>query len=504
MLAIVLIFLLRGLAIQCLYPPLEGPDEYQHVAYLQYLVENHRLPVYGTAHVPKSLYKDLAANPHSTHDWEQTGRIGCLRYHDFYDRQPTLRKSPRILLYQAQHPPFYYGTVLPLYVWASSTFGFRGTIYGLRALNIGFAAIALALLLSPLRPIAGDRRIYAATALAAAMSPMFMTYVSRVANDGLALLFGGAAVWLLATRAGARHPGRIALLAGGCIGLGMITKMTVLAVFPAGLVYLACLGLYRRATREDIIRTLAGLTTGCLAVSAPFCAWSLKTYGVLFPAQETIRNAATNRTALDLLKAADLSHITDFFACRLAGGTLWTSGWSFLLPHPVFLLLYVSILLACLGGAGVLICKLFTRRMHPSRIVRPQLLLCILLVAATTAAAYAHALNSILAYGFIATPSYYVMIAYPAFVTCIAAAAAGYGRATAAALMWLLAGLFAVTEIHSLLRVAVPHWTATTAWTEAFRRLVQVHPAFPSPYYFGLFYAAALIIGLHLFISNRR
>lgn len=499
MLAVALVFLLRGLAIQCLYPPLEGPDEYQHVAYFQYLLENHRLPVYGTAHVPQSLYKHLAANPHSTHDWEQTGRIGCLRYSDFYDRRPTLRENPRILLYQAQHPPLYYVTVLPLYAWARSAFGFRGAVYGLRLLNLGFAAVALALLLTPLRQVARDRRVHTATALAAAMSPMFMIYVSRVANDALALLFGGAAVWLLTKLSDARQPGRIALLAGGCVGLGMITKMTVLAVLPAGLVYLVSLALYRRTLWKRLFRSVTGLAAGCLAVSAPFCAWSLKTYGVLFPAQETIRNAAAGRTGLDLLKAVDFAHIPDFFVLKLTGGTLWTSGWTFLPPHPVFRLLYASILLACLGGAGVWIYKLMARRARLSGVVHPQLLLCILLVAATAAAAYAHALNSILAYGLIATPSYYVMIAYPAFIICIAAAAKGYGRAAAAALMWGLAGLFAVTEIHSLLRVAVPHWTATTVWTESFRRLVQVHPAFPSPYYFGLFYAAALLVAVYCF-----
>jgi len=74
---LVAIFVVRGIAIQCLYPPLEGPDEYQHIAVIHYMAENHALPVYGDAKVPVSLYDDIVANPHPNHSFDQTWRIGA-------------------------------------------------------------------------------------------------------------------------------------------------------------------------------------------------------------------------------------------------------------------------------------------------------------------------------------------------------------------------------------------------------------------------------------------
>lgn len=112
---LLLLFVLRGIQMQCLYPPLEGYDEYQHIAYLVFLNENHHPPVYGQDVVPPSLYADLVANPHCDYDYQQTKRIGTRSYTDFYNQPAAQPGNAAIKLYQAQHPPLYYELVAPVF-----------------------------------------------------------------------------------------------------------------------------------------------------------------------------------------------------------------------------------------------------------------------------------------------------------------------------------------------------------------------------------------------------
>lgn len=81
--ALVALFLARGVVTLCLFPPLEGWDEYQHVAYLQYLIDHDATPVArapGTV-VSKSLLDALARLPQPEHMLEQgTGGRGYRAY----------------------------------------------------------------------------------------------------------------------------------------------------------------------------------------------------------------------------------------------------------------------------------------------------------------------------------------------------------------------------------------------------------------------------------------
>lgn len=489
-----LLFLLRGIAIQCLSPPFEGADEYQHVAYIEHILENHGVPVYGQATVPKSLYRELVKYPHSSYDCAQTAVLGCQPYAWFYDQPPAQTAEPDIMLYQAQHPPLYYLAAAPVYALASSVSGVRGAIYLLRIVNITLAALAITLFLTPLRDIARGARLYTLTAAAVAMQPMFMTYVSRVANDALALTFAGGAICLLAQPRRARRPGLTYALAGLCIGLGVLTKMTALSILPAAVVYLLSLAfLYRSLTRRQALAGIGWLLLGYLLVCLPYHLWSLRAFGTLLPAQETIRNAAAGRSFLDVLGLVRIHHIKEFFLDRLILNNLWTSGWSFLLADSAWMLLYKYTVFAVLGGAIAWGVRCARARSGARCIPSPSLLLCALIIGATFAAAYAHALNSIFAHGSIVTPSYYVMIAFPALLIGMGAAAAGYGQAVAGALLLTLTAVFTATELHSLLWVAAPHWAATDDWHTAAARLASIHPAFPAPAFFPAMYGLALI-----------
>ena len=74
---------------------------------------------------------------------------------------------------------------------------------------------------------------------------------------------------------------------------------------------------------------------------------------------------------------------------------------------------------------------------------------------------------------------------------CLAIGVKGLGPKTATIAMCMLAGLFVGVEFHSLLNVAIPHWTGGVYWSEALSRLTLVHPSFLAPPYFLPLYAVS-------------
>ena len=267
---LIVIFLLRGMAIQCFYPPLEGPDEYQHIAVIQYLVENRSLPVYGEAKVPVSLYDDIVANPHPNHSADQTRRIGAQSYETFYAGTPVRTSDAPINLYQAQHPPLYYIIMAPLYAWSRSVLDFRSTVYLLRFVNLVAAAFAVVFLLYPLRCILADERLYRLFALTVAASPMYMIHISRVTNDAFALLFAGIALMLVLKISGAKRPCLTAGVAGFLVGVSVMFKLTGMVLLPTVLVYLLILA---AAFRISLRRS--ALCCGCI-----FCRLSADKFSI--------------------------------------------------------------------------------------------------------------------------------------------------------------------------------------------------------------------------------
>ena len=492
------LFFLRGLQLQCVYPPLEGPDEYQHIAYIVYILEENKIPEFGKAMVPKSLYPCLLANPHCTYDWEQTREIGCLRYEDFYDQQPHLIGNPDILLYQAQHLPFYYILVSPVFSWVSGSFGFREAVYTLRIINIFLASVAIVFLISPIKHIFQDQKSMRLSMLAVSMVPMFMTYVSRVTNDALALTFAGIAVYLLTRIANNRRLIMKAALIGGMIGLGVLTKLIVFCLLPASLVFLAYLsGAHKIPIRKAVICSLAII--GCYFIlTHRYHFQSYATFHTAFPSADTMKNAATDKTFLDVIAQIRFEHIKNYFVKWLIVGNLWTSGWSFLLPHRMFLYIYARILALSLFGLVPIIIPAFRHLLQIKLRLQPNLVLCGLIVIFSFAAAYIQTLKSILAYGQIATVSYYVMLGYPAFLICVLAAAQGYGKTGVSISATALIVLFLTTEYHSVLGIAIRHWADSKNLQEIFQRLASVHPAFLRPEFF--FPLAAIVCSLTLLL----
>ncbi len=488
------VFIARGMAIQCLYPPLEGPDEYQHIAVIHSIVENRSLPVYGCAKVPVSLYDDIVANPHPKHSADQTRRIGAQSYETFYAGTPVRTSDVPIKLYQAQHPPLYYVIMAPVYSWSRSVLDFRSTVYLLRCINIVAAAFAVVFLLYPLRRILADERLYRLFALSAAASPMYMIHVSRVANDAFALFFAGIAVILAMRIAGTGRPCMKAGIAGVVTGISVMFKLTGLVLLPTVLVYFVILAVVSKISRRCCILGCCAFFAGYLLTSFPYHAWVYARFGTFLFDQASNRCQTSGLTVLDVLGGMRFGHLRSVFAKSLFLDNLWTSGWSFLGVPRTFKRVYGVLMLLAVGGIFAWLQT--SLRRENTRQIRDwcPLILCLLLTCATAGAFYLFALKHLAVYNITTIPSYYFMIAYPAFLSCVFFAALGYGPRLAFVFALLLLALFTFTELYGLCCAAAPYWAQSRDLPVIFSRLASLHPAFPAPAYFLVLYFFAFLL----------
>ena len=135
-------------------------------------------------------------------------------------------------------------------------------------------------------------------------------------------------------------------------------------------------------------------------------------YGVPFASQDSIINAAKGKGLLDVLNQARFEHVRTVIYGIFIKGNLWTSGWSFLLPRPELIRLYVFLLAAGFTGVVALACRAVATRKPTAAVNQDALVLSLLAVLFTFGAVYGQVLSSIVAFGQITTVSYYVMPAY--------------------------------------------------------------------------------------------
>ena len=105
---LIALFMLRGLILLCVYPPLEGFDEHKHLAYVAHVAETKTIPVYEKSHIPASLLADLPRVPHSWYGASELQSIGAVDYTRFWNAAPTEPQADvakLIPLKAAFHPP---------------------------------------------------------------------------------------------------------------------------------------------------------------------------------------------------------------------------------------------------------------------------------------------------------------------------------------------------------------------------------------------------------------
>ena len=224
--ATLLLYLLLGLAYSVVVPLGEAPDEVDHFRYVQYLVQEQRFPVLSPvatdnftmeANQPPLFYL-LAAVLTGWIDMAEATDFPLNRCFSFDPQDPG-----------RQH--FYLHSPAEGFPYRNTFLAFH--LARFLALALGAATVLLAYGLG--REIAPDDwRVAPLAAALLAFNPQFIFITASVNNDVLTALLG-AAIVLLSIMA-ARRPSRPLYAGlGVVVGLGLLTKFALLALWPIAL-----------------------------------------------------------------------------------------------------------------------------------------------------------------------------------------------------------------------------------------------------------------------------
>ena len=496
-------FLARGPLYLSVFPPFEGWDEYQHLAYIAHLDETGTIPGYDSR-VPLALRPLVIAMPHSPWGGEQVQEWGALAYADYWnapappDGTDRVSSSPR--LYQAQHPPLAYVLALP--IWrALKTAHSLEAIYAIRTMNLLLVAAALVLFagaLTRLVPSFGPR---VAVLALVCLHPLFFQNVARVANDALALATGVAGISLLMLANGRTLLSR-GLLAAGCVAASIWSKQTGLTLIPALVLGLPLIGWVHGVSAGRLWRVTSVVGIVLLLLVAPLWLWSYQQYGAIVTTQESLELAARG----SVVNAMATSFVNLDWAALVEGlfvpGRPWVGGWSALEMHDTLADLYkwcwgVLLTAAVVGGVVAMF-----RRARPvdsaASVLRTDggaaggLAVCAAVVIFTVLGMIHHALVSHAVFGRPMTNQWYFMMALPFSFVLLVRGLEAISRRLATAGAAALAVLFVAIDLHGTWILMPRSYASTTDVALQWSRLTAIHPAMLSGDLRWLFLATQL------------
>ncbi len=275
--AIWLCFLAKAVFYSSFLPLWEGPDEYAHLAFVQYLASRHSLPS-TKASVSREVAESLQLAPVP---WTIRRPPLWVPHDDFWrlapaareEREKRLRAMPRAWatqpaqpqerLYESQQPPLTY-----LLFWLPYT-AFEETEIATRVWILRIAGSVIASLAIPLGFLIGTRTLrspWQAVGVAAVIASMpgLMLDITHVSNEPLAVFFGTACVLILISLPDRLHrPVPHALMLGMAFGCALLTKAYFLALVPAIAAIYAALWLrHRENTRPIVLHAVVTICSG--------------------------------------------------------------------------------------------------------------------------------------------------------------------------------------------------------------------------------------------------
>jgi hypothetical protein len=478
--SLILAFLARGPLYLSVFPPFEGWDEYQHLAYIAHLDETGSLPVAAeSTRVSVALRPLVVAAPHPQSGVDQLGDWGALSYHDYWNtartRGGTDRQSsapPR--LYQAQHPPLAYVLALPLWHALKTTHALEA-IYAIRAMNLLFVASALALFAGALTRLVPSFAPRVAVFALVCLHPLFFQNAARVANDALALAAGVAGISVLVLADGRTLLTR-GLLAAACIAVSVWTKQTSLTLIPALVLGPPLIGWAHGVSAGRLWRVTTLVSAAFVLLWAPLWLWSYQHYGTTLTTQDSVELAARGSVVPALVTSlANLpwGPVVEFL---FVPGRPWVGGWSYLPMHETLGALYEwywgILLVAALTGAAVA-----TRRRHRSAEGVGGIGVCAAVVIFTALGVIYYAVLSHAVFGRSMANPWYFMTALPFLFVLLVRALETINSRMAVAAAAGLAALFVAIDLHGTW-IQMPTFYASTARSALqWSRLSQIHPA---------------------------
>lgn len=289
-------------------PPFQVPDEPDHFAYVEHLAVTHRLPTSAAEEYSleeKRALIDLQQGRISL--LPPTGTISSraqqkrLEYDLARARQPHGDTDEAAGVATAQPPLYYLLETIPYDLGSHASL--LGRLELMRLLSASFAGLtAMFVLLFVRETLPGSQPAWAASGLCVAFAPLLGFMSGAVNPDSLLFAVSAALFWSLAR---AFHLGltrRRAILIGGLVAIGMLTKLNFVGLVPGAMIGLGLLALRSAGVeRTKALGTFAlgaGIAIGPVALfeifhlthgrslaGSTFSATSkLATHGALLPA----------------------------------------------------------------------------------------------------------------------------------------------------------------------------------------------------------------------------
>lgn len=307
----------QGLVYIISTPLWEGWDEAFHYSYIQGLVENRALPVFGQAILSKEITSSFEYAPlsyganlnldrkYTTFEeyWklplkERGEREAQLRSISNHERK--LLPEPRFQFqnYEAHQAPLYYVLAAPVYsLFSSSDLLTRAFVLRLFSLLLGSLTIPIAFSTAN---HAGSPRYAKVIPVLLVLLPLLYPTIGRIANDSLAVPLFSALV-LLTLRYFARScMTKDAIALGVVLGFGLLTKAYFLTALPAlGAIFL--LAIFTKHPRRRVLAHAGVIAALALVIAGPWYVRNYALYNNLSAIQEVTRTP--NVSLMDRLGA---------------------------------------------------------------------------------------------------------------------------------------------------------------------------------------------------------
>ena len=271
---IVLVYVALGLTYALATPPLEASDEYKHYPVVQHVQTQHALPVLDPDSpgrwlqeaIQPPLYYLIMGALTTCIDTGDLADVHQVNLHAFIGI-PGQVANKNLIIHRPEQEAFpWHGAVLAVYL--------------IRLVSIGLG-VGTVLLTARLGSVLFTPHVGLLAAALTAFNPMFLFVSAAVNNDSLATLLGHLGLYLLVQlwqeTPDPRHWWRYARL-GVVLGLGLLTKLSLLGLLVLTGLALAWLAWRRRARRLLLVGGVIVLV-GALVVSGWWFARNLHVYG---------------------------------------------------------------------------------------------------------------------------------------------------------------------------------------------------------------------------------
>ena len=349
--AVLAYFAAFALCLAFIVPPWEPPDEPSHLFYVNFVAERAGLPnqyepansVVGEGHQPP-LYYVLGA---------------VLNRLLLPDRSVDLDavRNPRHVWSKGSdwNVPVYRHTSAAIFATPSDRVGF----YALRLLSVVLALANLACMWKIFALFVREAGWSTLAAFLVATLPQLAFVSASINNDNLANLLSTLTLYLGLRLLRAPERSRDYALAGLALGLGLLSKKTLLFAVPSILVVLAYLALTRASSPGAIARRGALLLGVAALVSSPFFVRNYLLYGELLGTHME----RSTLTALVQPTALFSPYFWTSFPLKMFMSYVGEFGY---MNVPMPLLAYAAYaLLVIVGGAGLV---LYLRRRRDARV----------------------------------------------------------------------------------------------------------------------------------------